>query len=86
MNYDPAMEPEAFGKKLRETKARMESLGITDSEMMKFYVSCGRACQNWDEAFMALKSRFKFNLDDAAFVETALIDNSYVKHKQKYGW
>lgn len=54
--------------------------------MMYFYVSCGRLCKNWDEAFVALKSRFHLNPDDAAFVETALIDNSYVKHKQKYGW
>ena len=81
----PAMEPEAFGRKLRETKARMDGLGITENEMIKFYVSCGRLCQNWDEAFVALKSRFNLNLDDAAFVETALIDNCYIKHKQKHG-
>jgi hypothetical protein len=80
------MEPEAFRKKLLQRKARMEGLGITESEMMYFYVSCGRLCKNWDEAFVALKSRFHLNPDDAPFVETALIDNSYVKHKQKYGW
>lgn len=40
----------------------------------------------WDETFVALKSRFNLSPDDAAFVESMLIDNCYEKHKQKHGY
>jgi hypothetical protein len=64
----------------------MERLGINQSEMTKFYVSCGPEARFWDEAFAALKSQFKLSPDDAALVETALIGNCYEKHKQKHGY
>ncbi len=68
------VDPDGIFKKFGEQRARLEQLGITKNEMVKFYGSCGGDGECWDQAFATLRERFKFDAEDAMFVERFLGD------------
>ena len=74
----PVIDPDSIFKKLASDRARMETLGVTEHEMVKFYNRCGSEGQHFDEAIAELNARFQFNADDAAFVATSWRKNEFL--------
>jgi hypothetical protein len=66
------IDSKAVFKKLGENRARMERLGITESEIARYYVDCGAEGERRNEAFAQLKRRFGLGEEDAAFVADIL--------------
>jgi hypothetical protein len=70
----PVIDPDSIFKKLASDRARMETLGVTEHEMAKFYNRCGSEGQDFDEAIAELNTRFQSSAADAAFVAKVLGD------------
>ena len=70
----PVIDPDSIFRKLAGDRARMEALGVTEQEMMKFYNRCGSGGQDFDQAIAELNARFQFSGADAAFVAKVLGD------------
>jgi len=68
----PVIDPDSIFKKLAGDRARMEALGVTEQEMVKFYSRCGSEGQEFDQAIAELNARFQFSHADAAFVAKVL--------------
>jgi hypothetical protein len=52
----------------------METLGVTEQEMVKFYDRCGSEGQDFKQAIAELNARFRFSDADATFVAQVLGD------------
>jgi hypothetical protein len=70
----PVIDPDSIFKKLASDRARIETLGVTEHEMMEFYNRCGSEGQDFDEAIAELNARFRLSAADAAFVVKVLGD------------
>ncbi|MGA2268140.1 MAG: hypothetical protein ABSH44_06675 [Bryobacteraceae bacterium] len=68
----PVIDPDSIFKKLASDRARMEALGVTEQEMVKFYNRCGSEGQDFDQAIAELNARFQLSAADAAFVASVL--------------
>jgi hypothetical protein len=68
----PVIDPDSIFKKLASDRARMETLGVTEHEMLNFYNRCGPEGHDFDQAIAELKARFKLSDADAAFVAAVL--------------
>ena len=66
------MGMDSIFKKLGQDSARMEKLGISENEMVKYYNACGADGRNKQEAFAELVARFKLSDEDAAFAKEVL--------------
>jgi hypothetical protein len=70
----PVIDPDSIFKKLAGDRARMETLGVTEQEMVKFYDRCGSEGQDFKQAIAELNARFRFSDADATFVAQVLGD------------